>query len=66
MKRKGYDPKEEDVAVILAIHNMVNEQGWSKIKEWEALRCCSEPKLQSFMGRPKDISPKAYFLNMMG
>ena len=38
MKRKGYDPAEEDVAVVLKIHNIVNEKGWSQIKEWEALR----------------------------
>ena len=25
MKRKGYNPKEEDVGSILAIHNVVNE-----------------------------------------
>ena len=38
MKRKGYNPAEEDVAVVLQIHNIVNEKGWSQIKEWEALR----------------------------
>ena len=38
MKRKGYNPPEEDVAVVLQIHNIVNEKGWSQIKEWEALR----------------------------
>jgi cytochrome c heme-lyase len=27
MKRKGYDPHETDVPVILSIHNLVNEQG---------------------------------------
>jgi cytochrome c heme-lyase len=66
MKRKGYNPPERDINVILAIHNLVNEQGWSKIKEWEAMRGCSEPKLKQFRGRPKDITPKAYFRSFLG
>ena len=66
MKRKGYNPEEKDVPVILAIHNMVNEQGWSKVREWESLAGSPEPKLKWFIGRPKDISPKAYFLNLIG
>jgi hypothetical protein len=32
MKRKGYNPNEGDMPVILAIHNIVNEQGWTKVK----------------------------------
>ena len=63
MKRKGYNPEERDISVILAIHNLVNEQGWTKIKEWESLRGNLNPKLKSFTGRPKDISPKALFSN---
>ncbi len=66
MIRKGYNPQESDVHVILAIHNIVNEQGWSKIKEWETLAGCSHPKLKQFIGRPKDLSPKARILNWMG
>lgn len=66
MKRKGYNPTENDVPVILAIHNLVNEQGWSKIREWEALRGYSAPKLKQFSGRPKDISPKAFLRSLIG
>jgi len=66
MKRKGYDPKEEDMPVVLAIHNVVNEQGWSKVMEWERMRGSGEVKLKRFMGRPKDLSPKARLLNFMG
>ena len=66
MKRKGYNPAEKDVPVILAIHNLVNEKGWSKILQWEDLIGCKAPKLIRFVGRPKDLSPKAYFLNMLG
>ena len=66
MRRKGYDPAEEDIPVILAIHNVVNEQGWSKVKEWESLRGTSEPKLKQFLGRPKDVTPKAYLWSLFG
>ena len=66
MKRKGYNPPEEDVPVILAIHNSVNEKGWSKILEWEALSGSNTPKLKRFVGRPKDLSPKARFLHFLG
>ena len=50
MKRKGYEPRENDIPVILAIHNVVNEQGWTKIKEWESLRGCETPRLKRFIG----------------
>jgi cytochrome c heme-lyase len=66
MKRKGYNPPEEDMSVILTIHNTVNEIGWRKILEWEALRGCINPKLARFVGRPKDLSPKARFLVAIG
>ena len=52
--------------MILAIHNTVNEKGWSQLRDWEELRGCKVPKLKRFMGRPKDISPKAYLKSFMG
>lgn len=66
MKRKGYSPDERDVPAILFIHNVVNEQGWSKVKEWETYRGNSNPKLKRFMGKPTQLSPKAYLLNLIG
>lgn len=66
MKRKGFNPSESDVPVILAIHNTVNEKGWSKIKEWEYMRGNLSPKLLRFTGRPKDLSPKAFILSSIG
>lgn len=65
-QKKGYSPEERDMSVILAIHNLVNEQGWSKIKEWEREKGCENPKLLRFMGRPKDISPKARLRSLIG
>jgi len=66
MKRKGYEVDESQMGVILAIHNTVNERGWQQILDWEMLRGCTNPKLKRFMGRPKDLSPKARFLTMLG
>ena len=66
MKRKGYDPSENDVPVVLAIHNTVNEQGWKMLKDWENLKGCGTPKLKRFMGRPKDLSPKAFLKGLFG
>jgi hypothetical protein len=37
MKRKGWEPKEEDMGVIVAIHNAVNERSWRQVFEWEKL-----------------------------
>mmetsp|Transcript_41063 Transcript_41063/g.41946 ORF Transcript_41063/g.41946 Transcript_41063/m.41946 type:complete len:303 (+) Transcript_41063:157-1065(+) len=66
MRKKGYNPQEEDVPVILAIHNMVNEEAWSRIKEWESLHDCNNIKLARFTGRPKDLSPKAFLRSLIG
>lgn len=66
MKRKGYSPSETDIPAVLYIHNVVNEQGWSKVKEWEAYSGNPNPKLKRFMGKPTQLSPKARFLNFFG
>ena len=36
MKRKNYDPTEEDMAVLVPLHNIVNEMAWRKVLQWEA------------------------------
>ena len=69
MRRKGWQPKEDDMEVVVAIHNTVNERVWSHILSWEELLHaseCSEPKLCKFQGRPKDYSPRARILNWCG
>lgn len=70
MKAKGFNPQEQDVSIILAIHNAVNEQGWTQVLDWEKrYGGCSDaqpPRLKRFMGRPKDMSPKARLLWLMG
>lgn len=70
MKRKGWTPTEEDMPAVVAIHNAVNERAWAEILNWEAHQgissSCGGPKLVKFRGRPRDYSPKARLLNMLG
>lgn len=68
MKRKGWDPKEEDMPAVVAIHNTVNERVWEEIRGWEKRheKECDCPKLLRFRGRPKDYSPKARIMNFLG
>lgn len=35
MQRKGHTPDAADMDLVVTIHNMVNEQCWVKILEWE-------------------------------
>ncbi|OQR92367.1 cytochrome c1 heme lyase [Achlya hypogyna] len=71
MKRKGWDPQERDMKVIVSIHNTINEKGWAEVVEMEKTLHAdayvnAEPKLVRFMGRPKDLTPKARLLNVFG
>jgi cytochrome c heme-lyase len=87
MQRKGWNPQEKDMSSIVAIHNIVNERGWSQVIHWEktlhkydlTFTCmhlftlvlflcysCPSPKLVRFIGRPKDVTPKAYLMSWLG
>ncbi len=68
MQRKGWNPREEDMHAVVAIHNAVNEQTWREILKWENLHCesCGHPRLERFQGRPTDFSPKARMLALIG
>ena len=62
---------QEELDWIVTIHNVVNEQCWQEICKWERFRrlgCENEsdtdnknPVLQRFLGRPDDLSPRAWF-----
>eukprot|EP00639_Heterosigma_akashiwo_P025598 CAMPEP_0194699960 /NCGR_PEP_ID=MMETSP0295-20121207/25192_1 /TAXON_ID=39354 /ORGANISM="Heterosigma akashiwo, Strain CCMP2393" /LENGTH=323 /DNA_ID=CAMNT_0039593641 /DNA_START=180 /DNA_END=1152 /DNA_ORIENTATION=- len=54
MKRKGWDPREEDMPAVVAIHNFVNEEGWS------------EPRLIRFQGDATKLSPRARLNGLLG
>jgi len=68
MKRKGWDAKEEDMKLVVSIHNNVNDKAWSEILKWEELHeaQCDCPKLARFLGRPKELSPKATLRSWIG
>lgn len=68
MKRKGWDiapGTESTIPFVVQIHNAVNERGWKEIREWESMRHNHDPKLVKFIGRPKDLSPKARVLSSL-
>lgn len=60
MRRKGWaNIPEESIPTVLQIHNNVNEKTWQQIQEWEETTI----KLARFQGRPRDLSPKAFFMS---
>ena len=69
MKRKSFDPKAADMRSIVPIHNAVNERTWKEIKEWEAgwgSEKCGGPKLASFAGDSKKMTPRARVKALLG
>ncbi|KAG0204769.1 Cytochrome c1 heme lyase [Mortierella sp. GBA30] len=68
MKRKNWNPREEDMKFVVPIHNMVNEMAWKHILRWENLmeNTCGGPRLVKFEGKPKEITPKARIRSWMG
>lgn len=70
--RKGKldDTSEEEIDSVVALHNNMNEKTWKKVLEWEETVAPAQneaPKLLKFMGRPKDLSPKAWIKhNVLG
>ncbi len=76
-KGKAEGANEEDMEVVVAIHNNMNENTWRKVLEWEALHSAQptpqgtpgedvDPHLSRFLGRPDDISPKAWIKSLFG
>ncbi|OQO02932.1 hypothetical protein B0A48_11215 [Cryoendolithus antarcticus] len=69
MKRKGHEANPADMNSIVPIHNAVNERAWTEIKNWERRRgseMCGGPKLVSFAGDSKALTPKARVMGWMG
>ncbi|KAL3815695.1 hypothetical protein ACHAXA_004875 [Cyclostephanos tholiformis] len=62
MLRKGYRPPVDAIPSVLRIHNAVNERSWQQVRRWEGeLHGNREPRLVKFVGRPKDLSPRAWW-----
>lgn len=62
MRRKGWQGVDErTIPAVVRIHNAVNERGWSEVQQWEReLHSCNNPRLVRFLGRPNDLSPRAW------
>lgn len=67
MKKKGWEPREEDMAAIVSIHNTVNNQCWKEVLKYESFHAeCEQPKLVRFKGMPDELSPKARIKSFFG
>jgi len=63
-KNKVDGAKEEDMDVVVAVHNNMNEKTWNEVMKWEQLKgdgmnVGGQPKLLRFQGKPYDLSIKA-------
>eukprot|EP00741_Cyanophora_paradoxa_P010397 tig00020531_g10055.t1 len=69
-KGKAEGVKEEDVAMVIKIHNGMNERTWQEIGYWERRhqQCCDceNSTLLKFKGRPDQLSPKALIRKWLG
>eukprot|EP00929_Paragymnodinium_shiwhaense_P120470 TRINITY_DN9241_c2_g1_i1.p1 TRINITY_DN9241_c2_g1~~TRINITY_DN9241_c2_g1_i1.p1 ORF type:complete len:250 (+),score=71.55 TRINITY_DN9241_c2_g1_i1:63-812(+) len=65
---KGHQLDPNDMSTVVAIHNAVNEQTWQEILRYERFHAkdCAAPKLERFIGRPGELSPKARLLTLLG
>eukprot|EP00928_Gymnodinium_smaydae_P068263 TRINITY_DN51341_c0_g1_i1.p1 TRINITY_DN51341_c0_g1~~TRINITY_DN51341_c0_g1_i1.p1 ORF type:complete len:255 (+),score=39.58 TRINITY_DN51341_c0_g1_i1:67-765(+) len=65
---KGHKVDTQDMSMVIAIHNAVNEQTWQEIMKYERLHIkeCPTPRLERFLGMPGQLSPKARLLGYTG
>lgn len=68
MRRKGYDPQEQDMRAVVAIHNTVNEKAWEQILRYEALHPeCGEASVRLLRFQQKtEPTLKARALEFVG
>ncbi|WVR07253.1 hypothetical protein IAU60_004294 [Kwoniella sp. DSM 27419] len=70
MMRKKHNPRAADMRTVVPIHNAVNEKAWEQILMWESKvegsEKCGGPRLVSFVGKPKERTPKAWIKTAMG
>jgi cytochrome c heme-lyase len=68
-KRKGHEAAPGDMASVVPIHNAVNERAWKQIQDWErgwGAEKCGGPRLVSFAGDSKALTPRARWNALMG
>lgn len=72
MRRKGHgSARAADMRTVVPIHNAVNERAWADIRAWErpyedASSCPGGPRLESFVGAPGNMSPRARLNTLLG
>lgn len=72
LSAKDRNPNPQDMDIVVPIHNAVNERVWQQVLDWErsamGLKEGEETgvKLVSFMGRPKQMSPRARWKSFIG
>ncbi|GAA5879184.1 hypothetical protein JCM16303_001331 [Sporobolomyces ruberrimus] len=72
LSSKNRNPNPIDMEVVVPIHNAVNERVWQQVLDWERLAMGLKEgeetgvKLVSFMGRPKQMSPRARWKSIIG
>ena len=69
-KNKNEGASEQDMDLVVSIHNNMNEKTWAQVLAWEDIHPPKgpgmEPKLLRFLGRPNDMSPKATIKTFFG
>ncbi|KAJ3271656.1 holocytochrome c synthase [Terramyces sp. JEL0728] len=65
LKRKNKEAPEENIDMMVDIHNFLNEGSWQEILNWEKkYHCeCEDIGLLKFQGKPDQLSPKAWFFS---
>lgn len=72
LERKNRNPNARDMGIVVPIHNAVNERVWNQVLDWErealGLPRGVDPgsKLVSFVGKPKEVSPRARWKTLIG
>ena len=67
LQRKNREPQAKDMPIVVPIHNAVNERVWEQVLEWERVDGGAEgSKLVSFVGKPKELSPRARWKTLVG
>ena len=74
LQRKNRSAREEDMDIVVPIHNAVNERTWREVLQWESeagpadrgVRGETKVQLVSFKGRPMDRTPRAWFKILLG
>lgn len=68
VRRKNHNVSANDMDVVVPIHNAVNEEAWRRIVDWERMwnRNHEQPQLVNFVGRPRDVTWRAWFRGLAG